>query len=123
MTPRAPSVRRLVAALGITPAVARQVRGVIHGRIDPCDVSPAAHKRAMLAFHPHAAHVLKLEALNELLGMYGVEHVPAGRSVRRSPRFDYLNTGETYATTILRFSGGRYRIGSWGDQVERGNYA
>ena len=29
----------------------------------------------------------------------------------------YLNTGDTYATTIL-FVGGRFRLQSWGDYVE-----
>lgn len=81
---------------------------------------PAAIARDRAAFHPHALSTLRLEALNAELNTHGVEFVPAGRG-RKSPAFSYLNTGDTYATTILRVNG-RYRVGCWGDIVERGNY-
>lgn len=50
----------------------------------------------------------------------------------RSPSIEYLNTGDTYAPTLLHLDGvtsggrstgrGRWAIGSWGDIVERGRY-
>ena len=55
------------------------------------------------------------------LGTSGVEHIEAG-SNHRSPAIDYLNTGDTYDLTIM-FIRGRFRVGCWGDIVERGNYA
>ena len=55
------------------------------------------------------------------LGTFGVEGSEAGRG-RRSPAFDYLNTGETYELTVL-YIRGRYTVGTWGDIVERGDYA
>lgn len=55
------------------------------------------------------------------LGTFGVEYTPAG-SNRRSPAITYLNAGDTYESTIL-YIRGRFRVGTWGDVVERGNYA
>lgn len=64
-----------------------------------------------------------LEELDELAGTRGVEFIPRGTN-SKSPGFSYLNTGETYAITLLYFPASRtWRVGSWGDVVERGNYA
>jgi hypothetical protein len=54
------------------------------------------------------------------LGTFGVEHIYRG-SNKRSPSIDYLNTGDSYELTIM-YVRGRFRIGCWGDIVERGNY-
>ena len=118
----APSIATLTRTFQIDRPTAILVRKVIKGQVDPCSVSTAANQRRLQAYHPHAKYVLKLEALNQILGLYGVEYVPKG-SNQRSPGFEYLNTGDSYAPTIVRFDGGGYRISSWGDIVERGNYA
>lgn len=55
------------------------------------------------------------------LGTFGVESIGKG-SNRRSPAVEYLNTGDSYDLTILHVNG-QFRVGSWGDIVERGNYA
>lgn len=68
---------------------------------------------------PTRVHV-KMLMLDELLHTYGIEYIPAGRN-RKSPSITYLNTGGTYTTTIM-FVRGQYRVGNWGDIVERGNY-
>jgi hypothetical protein len=60
-------------------------------------------------------------ALDATAETFGVEYVPAGHNAR-SPGFEYLNTGDTYAPTIIRLDTGRYIVSSWGDIVERGNY-
>lgn len=62
----------------------------------------------------------RLGAVNELLGFYGVEHISHGRN-SKSPAIDYCNIGDPYNTTILLVNG-QFRIGCWGDIVERGNY-
>lgn len=64
---------------------------------------------------------LRMHALNAETGCFGVEYVK-GNGTRRSPSFEYLNTGDAYNTTIVRFANGQYRVTSWGDIVERGNY-
>lgn len=60
------------------------------------------------------------DAYGAVLGTHGVEYIPAGRN-SKSPSMLYLNTGETYGTTII-YSRRTYSIGAWGDRVERGNY-
>lgn len=64
--------------------------------------------------------MLNIQAIFSDLGTFGVEHQPSG-SNRRSPSFDYLNSGDSYEITLL-YIRGRFRVGSWGDIVERGNY-
>lgn len=63
----------------------------------------------------------RMQRIDEVLHTYGVEYTPAGTN-RKSPAFYYCNTGDTYATTVLKVNG-RFRVGCWGDIVERGNYA
>lgn len=62
----------------------------------------------------------RLCALDNVLEGYGVEYQAKGNNAK-SPRFWYINMCDTYTTTILRING-HYRIGCWGDIVERGNY-
>lgn len=65
---------------------------------------------------------VKMAELNELLGFYGVESVSYKFNRKYDNEvysFDYLNGGDTYSTTLIRFPGGRYIISSWGDEVER----
>lgn len=64
--------------------------------------------------------MLVAEAACPDVGTFGVEFVNSGTN-QRSPEFYYLNTGDPYETTLL-YINGRFRVGCWGDIVERGNY-
>ncbi|WP_144267084.1 hypothetical protein [Comamonas thiooxydans] len=76
----------------------------------------ACQKRDAECFHPPKTHELRMTALNALeSGFFGVESV---RSTN-DEYADYLNTGDTYAATLIRFRG-NYRVQSLGDFVERG---
>lgn len=66
-------------------------------------------------------HELKMLMADELCETCGVEYIPRG-SNSKSPSIEYLNAGDTYTTTLL-WTRGSYRVGCWGDIVERGNYA
>lgn len=118
---RTPSMKTLTTGLGIDGPTARIVREILQGKLDPCEVSPAADRYRLSCFNPPDRYMLKLCAINEVLGLHGVEYVPKG-SNQRSPGFEYLNTGDSYAATLIRIDGGGYRVCSWGDLVERGNY-
>jgi hypothetical protein len=61
-----------------------------------------------------------MQRIDAILRTFGVEYVAAGRNAK-SPAFYYCNAGETYATTVLKVAG-KFRVGCWGDIVERGNY-
>ena len=74
-----------------------------------------------LRFGMYGMFDLKLAMANEILGTHGVEYIGLGHN-SHSPAITYCNTGDTYAWTLLYIHGTGYRVGSWGDLVERGNY-
>lgn len=82
---------------------------------------PVAERLERQSYAPVKLSALRLAALNAEAGTFGVEYVPPGHN-QRSPGFHYLNTGETYAPTLVRYNSGRYAVTSWGDIVERGRY-
>lgn len=96
----------------------------------PLDDGAAAAVRAAMELaestrfdfaHPHRSARRAMEYIDRLIGGYGVEYIPTG-SGNRSPSIRYVNLGDTYETTIL-YVRGQFRVGCWGDIVERGNYA
>lgn len=87
---------------------------------------PAAIDFERQCYSEPPLYLLRLYALNAETESFGIEHAhhascdQCGRCDRRC--FDYLNSGDTYATTIIRFNDGRYRVGDWGTVAERGSY-
>ena len=69
---------------------------------------------------------LRTELLNTVLDTYGVEYLFEGSDGLRGdpegcndlPICTYLNTGDTYAPTLLKYRG-RWQVGSWGDIAEK----
>ena len=57
---------------------------------------------------------LRMIALNQAARTHGVEYL----ETKRHGVIEYLNTGDTYAATLVRFPSGFYTIKSWGDIVE-----
>jgi hypothetical protein len=79
--------------------------------------------RAIMASGPgrDANGLTRMQRIDRVLQTHGVEYTPAGRNAK-SPAIYYCNAGDTYACTVLKVRG-RFRVGCWGDLVERGNYA
>ena len=71
-------------------------------------------------YHPLELRTTKLSIASEIMGCYGVEYIPAGKG-KRSPSIEYVNAGDGYIPTLMRVNGD-YKVGCWGDIVERGNY-
>lgn len=94
--------------LGFSPDESRLIREAIQ-----------RYERKYPFSRPRPVHTM--EKINSAMGGFGVETIPSG-SNSRSPEITYVNMGDTYSTTIL-FVNGNFRVGSWGDIVERGNYA
>lgn len=64
-----------------------------------------------------------LKVANEILGGFGIETIglPDGcfdRCQTPDVSIYYVNMGDTYDTTLMRVNG-VYRVGNWGDIVER----
>ncbi len=112
-----PSVRTLESSF---PGKGRVLRTLLES---PAAVRahPAAVALSQKCYgRPTLAH-MRMTALNAELGFHGIEYVRPGRG-SRSPGFEYLNAGDPYVTTIVRFSDGRYRVTDIGSIIERGNY-
>ncbi len=116
-----PSINTIQQGLQVTREQARTVRGILDGSISPALVSDQVVSLYRQTYGQPDTYLVKLTAINEIIGGYGVEHAPAGRNAK-SPAFDYVNMGDTYTTTIIRFGANRYRVIDWGTIVERGNY-
>lgn len=98
---------------------------IIRGQIEPLNYPkhfPQTEKWVNSCYNPLPAKDRKLSALNELLGMHGVEPI---RDEKAWDRYygdcvaEYLNTGDSYAATIvLDHEKGKWLLTSWGDFVE-----
>ncbi len=110
-----PSVKTLCQIKDVTPALAREIRRIMAGPgrehvEDHCSCRERYDSRCLS----------RMERIDRVLGTSGVEAIPAGHNAQ-SPTIVYCNAGDTYATTILKVSG-KFRVGCWGDLVERGRY-
>lgn len=99
---------------------------IIRGRVKPADHPARFPKTAAWlnrCYHqPHSTEI-KLAALDELLGTYGVETIDVpGAWVSKfygSAVASYLNTGDTYRCTLLiDHDSCRWKLTSWGDWFE-----
>lgn len=96
-----PSVKRMVAYLGINKEQAKHIRRIMEGT-------------------KTVDGLTRLDRIDEVLGTCGVEYIPAGSNAK-SPAIYYCNTGDSYGATVLKINGS-FKLGSWADWVERGNY-
>lgn len=67
---------------------------------------------------------LVLHALDTIMETYGVESLGEGEHPTYAPPYEYLNAGDTYATTLVYHrDADAVRISCWGDLVETGKVA
>jgi hypothetical protein len=63
---------------------------------------------------------VQLHAIDEVMGTYGVEGLGPGRSGDYAPPYEYLNAGDTYATTLIYHRNtDNLFIGDWGSIAEK----
>lgn len=105
-----PSVRTLRAVFGDNAKQARKVLEMSF--LELCDTVHGAARVAECHHYPTVSDV-RMHVLDALAGTHGVESFDT-----RAGRCEYLNTGDTYTATLIRFRG-RYRVASWGDIAER----
>ena len=105
-----PSVRTLSAVFGDN---AKQARRILEMSRRELESLPAGAARVAECYHPPATSDLRLTCLNALAGTHGVESFQT-----KTGYCDYLNAGDAYAATLVRFRG-RYRVTTWGDIAER----
>jgi hypothetical protein len=130
---RAPSIKSLTTALkDVTVEQAKQIRWIIKCTsfdllIEYAETfSPKSTAHFRKCFNMPSFNEAKAAMLDEILDTCGVEYLFKGSDGLRtdpegmydSPICTYLNAGDTYATTLLRYRG-RWQIGCYGDIVER----
>lgn len=127
---RAPSVKKLTEAFrDLTPAEAKQIRAFAKAVDDPEKLEKLVEKVPVTEAYvrqmyssPYDSYMWRvtvaLHAINEIVGGFGVE--PLGESdTRHGPPFEYINMGDTYATTLIYDRDkDRLFIGTMGDVVE-----
>lgn len=129
---RAPSSQNLQNRLGLTSEQAKLVRALAHaaddGEVLAALVEGSVPKTTeyVRSMHssPYDSHMwrvtIALHAMDIVVGTFGVEPLgpPSGPSY--APPYEYLNTGDTYGTTLVyRRRTDTLSIGSWGDIAER----
>ena len=132
MTRIAPSIKTLTTQLkDVDVAKAKLLRQAIKAGHDVLielieEHCPLTVKWIRQCFHDPSVGDKRSHALDELLGTCGVEYLFKGsdglrtdpESMNDSPICTYLNAGDTYATTLLRYHG-RWQVGCYGVIVEK----
>lgn len=93
---------------------APEARRILEMSRDELATLPAGEARIRECYKPPKTWDVRLHCLNALAGTYGVE----GFQTRAGEYVEYLNTGDTYAPTVIYWRG-RYTVGSWGDIAEK----
>lgn len=106
---RLPSVKTLTT---VFEDEAKQARTILETENTTTISSPSVDYARKTAYNRHKKSFIKLLALSDLGGFYGVEHIQVGQEYA-----DYLNTGDTYIPTLIYWRGG-YRVQSIGDFTE-----
>jgi hypothetical protein len=116
---------KIATHLAISHRKACIVLAIIRGQLDPLKYPkhfPATDNWTRQCYHQPKAKDLKLSALNELLEMHGVEAI---RDENAWDRYygdcvaEYLNTGDSYAATILLdHERNKWTPTTYGDWVE-----
>jgi hypothetical protein len=106
-----PSVRTLRAVFGDNAPRARAILEMTRAELE---ATPAGAARVRECYTSPTTPDVRLHVLDDLAGTYGVEAF----ETRHDGWCDYLNAGDTYAPTLVRFRG-RYRVTTWGDIAER----
>jgi len=105
-----PSIKTLRAIFGENAAKAKEILLMTRAQLV---ATPTGAARVAECYHPPETRDIRMECLNALGDFHGVEcfETSAGSCM-------YLNAGDTYALTLVRFKGA-YRVKCWGDIAEK----
>jgi hypothetical protein len=107
-----PSIKTLATVFGPNAKQARAILEMNRWQLEQLDAGDARIRECYCA---PKTYDIRLHCLNAICDdAYGVEAF----QLKDGSYCDYLNTGDTYAPTLMRVHG-RYRVASWGDIAER----
>lgn len=129
---RAPSINVLQQTLRLDLEQAKLVRAFAKAADDADDLRSLVDARApetaryvrSMYNDPYRSSMWRttvaLHAIDEVVGGYGVEGLGPDVGGPTPPPYEYINAGDTYATTLIyRRRTDTLSVGSWGDIVER----
>ena len=115
---RVPSYESLLEFVNWDEDLARELRGVLKGEIDPLSYKEVERETDRWYSHPRAGSpYVMLMACNHLLELFGVEWAENKNHPDKS--FYYINTGDPYYATICYRPGNSIFISSPGDIIEK----
>lgn len=108
-----PSIKTLATVFGDRDA--KQARKILEMNRSELESLPAGEARVKECYHPPTTADIRMHCLDALCdGSYGVEAI----ELKDGSYCDYLNVGDPYVATLVRFKG-NYRVSCWGDIAER----
>ena len=107
---RSPSIKSLKTLFGEN---APRAKALLRMNREQLLRTPVGAARVAECYHAPSTQDIRMQCLDALGNFYGVE----GFDTKKGECL-YLNAGDTYATTLVRFNGA-YRITCWGDIAER----
>jgi hypothetical protein len=113
-----PSIKTLERAF---PGKGKELRQALQANRSELAKHPAGADRIQECLHPPKTSDIRMHVLDSIAETHGVEYIAhKDDSFSQAMGIEYLNTGDSYALTIVRFcETGNYRVVSWGDIVER----
>lgn len=113
-----PSIKRLNLAF---PGKGKELRQALEADRKTLLQHPAGAARLAECYHPPKTYDIRLHVLDAIAETCGVEYISHDQdTVVESWGIDYLDVGDPYSLTVIRFCGsGLYRVACWGDIVER----
>ena len=107
---RSPSIAAIESEF---PGKGKLAKAIFRMRRSELESLPAGDARIRECYHAPSTSDVRMHCLDALLETFGIEAF----QTRNGTWVEYLNTGDTYAPTIVRMNG-HYRIASWGDIAE-----
>jgi len=107
---RSPSIKALKPIFGDNAMQAKTLLTMTRAQLMQTPVGAA---RVAECYHAPTTQDIRMECLNALGEFYGVEGFETDKG-----ECLYLNAGDTYTPTLVRFNGA-YRVACWGDVAER----
>lgn len=117
-----PSIKALDRAF---PGKGRELRKAFEAKRAELALHPAGAARIAECYHPPKTYDVRMHVLDAIAETHGVEYIQhKDDTFKQVKGFDYLNTGDTYALTIVRNCvSGSYRVASCGEITERSCYS
>ena len=116
-----PSVHTITKRLGVSKEKAKEIRGLMEGTENP-NAYESVKKLMQYCYYKPLRVEMVMEAINEILGGYGVEQITDSQwdNYWCDGGLLYVNLGGTYTETICYDTRkNKWIVSSWGNIIER----